>query len=162
MSERLQLTWLSAQWVAVTSLGVCTLDLEFLLTPPDLLFLDRASLCSWLLLDEINLAPPETLERLVGLLDGPDGSIVVSERGDMQPVARHPGSRIFGAMNPATDVGKRDLPAALKNHFTEVYVAEPSSREDLCTVVRGCVALIQIEGLRVEGLGYSVDSYTQT
>lgn len=48
----------------------------------------------WLLLDEINLAPPETLERLVGLLDGPSGSLVVSERGDVTAVPRHPNFRV--------------------------------------------------------------------
>lgn len=39
-------------------------------------------------------------------------------------------------MNPATDVGKRDLPGGLRNRFTELYVNELSSREDLETVVR--------------------------
>lgn len=32
--------------------------------------------------------------------------------------------------------GKKELPSALRNRFTEIYVAEPSSREDL----RGLVA----------------------
>jgi midasin len=90
----------------------------------------------WLLLDEINLAPPETLERLVGLLDGPQGSLVVSERGDVKAVPRHANFRVFGAMNPATDVGKRDLPPVLKHHFTEMYVAEPQSVQDLCVLVQ--------------------------
>ncbi|GBG67612.1 hypothetical protein CBR_g742 [Chara braunii] len=58
----------------------------------------------WLLLDEVNLAPAETLERLSGVLE-------------------------------ATDVGKRDLPAPLKNRFTELYVDELTNREDLRTVV---------------------------
>jgi midasin len=31
---------------------------------------------------------------------------------------------ILAAMNPATDVGKRDLPAALKHRFTELYAGE--------------------------------------
>lgn len=42
-------------------------------------------------------------------------------------------------MNPATDVGKRDLPAVLKHHFTEMYVAEPTSVEDLCVLVQGYI-----------------------
>jgi midasin len=96
----------------------------------------------WLLLDEINLAPPEALERLAGLLDGAEGSIVVSERGDVEPVIRHPAFRVFGAMNPATDVGKRDLPAAVKNHFTEMTVCEPSSREDLRVLVHSYLGQI--------------------
>lgn len=38
-------------------------------------------------------------------------------------------------MNPATDAGKRELPAALRNRFTEVWVPEPSQREDLRSLV---------------------------
>ena len=71
----------------------------------------------WILLDEINLAPAETLERLNGVLESRKGSVVLSERGDATPVYRHPRFRLFGAMNPATDVGKRDLPPALKHRF---------------------------------------------
>lgn len=40
----------------------------------------------WLLLDEINLAPAEVLERIAGLLEGPEGSITLLERGDTQQV----------------------------------------------------------------------------
>jgi midasin len=90
---------------------------------------------SWILLDEINLAPNETLERLAGVLEvrlvarastrwhtdllgcrsqGPQGSVTLTERGDIAPVPRHPRFRLFGAMNHATDTGKRDLPAGIK------------------------------------------------
>lgn len=41
---------------------------------------------SWILLDEVNLAPPETLERLTGVLNGEAGSISLTERGDIEPV----------------------------------------------------------------------------
>lgn len=57
----------------------------------------------WLLLDEINLASAETLERLAGILESPDGSVVLLERGDSVAVKRHPNFRIFGSMNPPTD-----------------------------------------------------------
>ena len=89
----------------------------------------------WILFDEINLAPAETLERLSGVLESAAGSVVLSERGDGATVARHPRFRAFGAMNPATDVGKRDLPPALKHRFTEVYAGECEGREDLCLLV---------------------------
>ena len=91
----------------------------------------------WILLDEINLAPAETLERLNGVLESRKGSVVLSERGDATPVYRHPRFRLFAAMNPATDVGKRDLPPALKHRFAEVYCGETESREDLQLLVRG-------------------------
>ena len=73
-----------------------------------------------------NLAVPapipwlQALERIAGLLEGCTSSIVLAERGDAAPVARHPGFRLLAAMNPATDAGKRDLPAPLRNRFTEV------------------------------------------
>jgi len=81
----------------------------------------------WVLLDEINLASPDTLESIADLLhNGPDGSpsILLSETGEIERVRAHPDFRIFGAMNPATDVGKRDLPIGLRSRFTEIYVVK--------------------------------------
>jgi midasin len=91
----------------------------------------------WLLLDEINLAPAEALERISGLLEEDDGSITVAERGDVDAIAKHPNFRIFAAMNPATDAGKRDLPGPLRNRFTEIWVGEPRHRDDLAAIVAG-------------------------
>ena len=45
---------------------------------------------------------------------GPQGSVTLTERGDVAQIPRHPRFRLFGAMNPATDTGKRDLPAGIK------------------------------------------------
>ena len=104
----------------------------------------------WILLDEINLAPAETLERLGGVLESAHGSVVLSERGDGAAVPRHPRFRLFGAMNPATDVGKRDLPAALKHRFTEIYAGECESREDLALLVK--------QGLRDTVPGSSIEA----
>ena len=78
----------------------------------------------WVLLDEINLASSETLQRLCGLLDDAHGSITLTEKGDAEAVVRHPDFRIFAAMNPATDAGKKDLPASIRSRFTEIYVDE--------------------------------------
>ncbi|KAL1916197.1 uncharacterized protein VTP21DRAFT_5814 [Calcarisporiella thermophila] len=90
----------------------------------------------WILLDEINLATTETLECLSGLLQSTEGSLLLTERGDVKPIKRHPNFRIFACMNPATDVGKRDLPPALRNRFTEFYVQPPDARrEDLLDIV---------------------------
>lgn len=78
----------------------------------------------WVLLDEINLASSETLERLCGLLDDSRGSLTLTERGDTEALRRHPDFRLFAAMNPATDTGKKDLPASIRARFTEIYVDE--------------------------------------
>ncbi|CAM6097712.1 unnamed protein product [Calypogeia fissa] len=89
----------------------------------------------WILLDEVNLAPSETLERLTGVLEGEKGSLCLTERGDVESIKWHPDFRIFACMNPATDVGKRDLPISLKNRFTEFYVDELTNEEDLQVLV---------------------------
>eukprot|EP00850_Spirogloea_muscicola_P001971 SM000007S20931 [mRNA] locus=s7:964636:998915:+ [translate_table: standard] len=89
----------------------------------------------WLLLDEINLAPADTLERLTGVLEGETGSLALTERGDVATVVRHEGFRIFACMNPATDVGKKDLPPGLRQRFTEIFVDELTEPEDLCPIV---------------------------
>eukprot|EP00850_Spirogloea_muscicola_P001040 SM000004S14910 [mRNA] locus=s4:133208:176671:- [translate_table: standard] len=89
----------------------------------------------WLLLDEINLAPADTLERLTGVLEGEAGSLALTERGDVATVVRHEGFRIFACMNPATDVGKKDLPPGLRQRFTEIFVDELTEPDDLCPIV---------------------------
>ncbi|KAK5806079.1 hypothetical protein VI817_000337 [Penicillium citrinum] len=84
----------------------------------------------WVLLDEVNLASPDTLENIASLLHhGSEGSpsVLLSEAGDVERVFGHPDFRIFGAMNPATDAGKRDLPPGLRSRFTEFYVHSPDS-----------------------------------
>ncbi|KAI3364212.1 hypothetical protein L3Q82_010816 [Scortum barcoo] len=89
----------------------------------------------WILLDEINLAAAETLECLSGLLEGNTGSLVLLDRGDTEPLIRHPDFRLFACMNPATDVGKRNLPLGLRNRFTELYVEELENEGDLRILV---------------------------
>lgn len=82
----------------------------------------------WVLLDEINLASSDTLEALADLLGGgPDGapSILLTETGNVERVVAHPNFRVFAAMNPATDVGKKDLPPGIRSRFTEMYVESP-------------------------------------
>ncbi|CAD5111280.1 DgyrCDS602 [Dimorphilus gyrociliatus] len=88
----------------------------------------------WILLDELNLAPPDTLDGLISLLT-PDGSLTLLEKGDKVPVKRHPEFRLFACMNPATDVGKRHLPVGVRNRFTELYVEELVERNELLELV---------------------------
>lgn len=88
----------------------------------------------WVLLDEINLASTETLECLSTILE-PDGSIILLERGDFEPIKRHPDFRIFSCMNPSTDVGKKDLPVGIRNRFTEFFLDELTAENDLLILV---------------------------
>lgn len=85
----------------------------------------------WILLDEVNLAPPETLQRVIGVLEEETGSLCLTERGDVDYVNRHSNFRIFACMNPATDAGKRDLPVSLRSRFTEYFVDDLLDDEDL-------------------------------
>lgn len=81
----------------------------------------------WVLLDEINLAAPDTLDSLADLLThgsvGP--SILLAETGETERVRAHKDFRVFGAMNPANDVGKRDLPLSLRSRFFELFIESP-------------------------------------
>ncbi|WVN89377.1 uncharacterized protein L203_104600 [Cryptococcus depauperatus CBS 7841] len=89
-----------------------------------------------ILLDEVNLASQETLEAISAILESPTASLVLTERGDVEPTVRHPDFRLFACMNPATDVGKKDLPPNLRARFTEIYVPPPDDdREALISIV---------------------------
>ena len=93
----------------------------------------------WVILDEINLASAETLQFLSPLLDNSassDSSIILYEKGSNESLKRHPEFRLFGAMNPASDIGKRDLPSNVRNRFTEIFVEELDDHDDLCLLVK--------------------------
>ncbi|EQC37386.1 hypothetical protein SDRG_04990 [Saprolegnia diclina VS20] len=89
----------------------------------------------WILLDEINLAGADTLERLASVLEGEHSGLSLTERGDVDVLKPHPNFRVFAAMNPPTDVGKKDLPPSLRNRFTQVYVDECVCPRDLTLLV---------------------------
>lgn len=81
----------------------------------------------WLLLDEVNLASPETLDSISDLLtdEVEQRSILLSEKGDIESVKANSDFRIFACMNPATDVGKKNLPLGIRSMLTEIYVHSP-------------------------------------
>ncbi|XP_071685110.1 midasin isoform X2 [Lolium perenne] len=85
----------------------------------------------WILLDEVNLAPPETLQRIGAVLDGEMGTLCLAERGDVDYIERHPSFRMFACMNPATDAGKRELPYTFRSRFTECFVDDLMDDDDL-------------------------------
>lgn len=106
----------------------------------------------WVLLDEINLASAETLECLSSLLEGSSGSLPLLERGDGKPVTRHPDFTVFACMNPATDVGKRDLPVGLRNRFTEFYIDELTEQSDLRLLVSSYLAQLKLPPKKHEAI----------
>ncbi|KAM0716294.1 hypothetical protein Q7P37_007739 [Cladosporium fusiforme] len=91
----------------------------------------------WILLDEINLASSDTLEALADLLDPTAPSILLTEAGNIERIDASPDFRVFAAMNPATDVGKKDLPPGIRSRFTELYVDSPDKDlKSLQSIVR--------------------------
>ena len=90
-----------------------------------------------MLLDEINLASPETLETIATILKSATASVTLTEQGCLLPIDRHPDFRLFACMNPATDVGKKDLPPHIRPRFTEFFVLPPdANREALLAIVK--------------------------
>ena len=88
------------------------------------------------LLDEINLANAETLECISSLLQSDSSSITLTEQGSLEPIPRHPDFRIFACMNPATDVGKKDLPTNIRSRFMEIDVQTPEmDRDTLLSII---------------------------
>ena len=102
----------------------------------DGLLVDALRNGDWVLLDEINLASSETLQGLSGVLDS-ESALFLTEKGsgELVPVVRHPDFRVFAAMNPPTDIGKKELPPSLLGRFTELYTEELTDPIDLRTVV---------------------------
>jgi len=94
----------------------------------------------WLLLDEINLASPDTLDAVISLLHNGDDekpSLFLAEAGKIESVTASPDFRVFAAMNPATDAGKKDLSLALRSRFTEIYVhSGDRNLEDLTKIIQ--------------------------
>lgn len=94
----------------------------------------------WILLDEINLASQDTLESLAGLISNDIDDVptlILPDTGNTEPIQAHKDFRIFGAMNPATDIGKRDLPTSLRSRFTEIYLDHPDQDlENLSLIIR--------------------------
>lgn len=99
---------------------------------------------TWVLLDEINLASSETLETISSILNhGTDGSpsIMLSDAGQIDPIIGSDNFRVFASMNPSTDIGKKELPPALRSRFTELYVDSPDKElHDLTVLIQAYIS----------------------
>lgn len=141
----------------------CDSGLAFVFTEGALV--DAIRCGSWVLLDEINLASSETLQRLCGLLDDSNSSITLTERGDSVALSRHPEFRLFAAMNPATDTGKRDLNSNVRSRFTELYVDELVDPVELRKVagryLSGALPASEKKPEHTESVMATVDTYLE-
>lgn len=82
----------------------------------------------WVLLDEMNLAEPQVLERLNPVLECPPGLLLAEGDGTWighGGVPVHPGFRVFAAMNPSDYAGRSVLSPAFKDRFLNWFQAQP-------------------------------------
>lgn len=88
---------------------------------------------AWLILDEVNLAEPQVLERLNPVLER-NARLLLSER-DGRLIAGdqvHPEFRVFATMNPAEYSGRSVLSPAWRNRFGGYrYCFAPTERDYL-------------------------------
>lgn len=82
---------------------------------------------AWVLLDELNLAEPQVLERLNPVLETP-ATLVLSEgdhtRWGADGLPVHPGFRLFATLNPAEYSGRSILSPAFRDRWLQWYFAE--------------------------------------
>ena len=87
------------------------------------------------LLDEISLAEDAVLERLNSVLE-PSRSLYLAEKGAIDPlVVAEEGFQFLATMNPGGDYGKRELSAALRNRFTEIWIPPISDASEFLEIV---------------------------
>ena len=87
----------------------------------------------WILIDEINLASYDLLDVISQLVNPEHHEIAIPDKGF---VAKNPHFRVFAAMNPGSDVGKKDLPPTIRRCFTEVHVSEMSDDVDIVALTK--------------------------
>ncbi len=85
-----------------------------------------------LLLDEMNLARPEVLERLNSLFDD-DGNVVLTEHHN-EVIAPDDDFRLFATMNPASYSGRARLSDAMRSRWNNVF-AHGLTRSDLTQIM---------------------------
>lgn len=73
-------------------------------------------------------------------------------------MTRHRDFRLFGAMNPASDVGKRNLPSNIRSRFTEIFVDELTDPHDLTLMCKSYLeGLVEVTPTLLKSI---VDFYT--
>lgn len=87
---------------------------------------------TWILLDELNLAPQSVLEGLNAILDH-RGEVYIPELN--KTFKLNVGTRIFASQNPFQQGGgRKGLPQSFLNRFTKVYLKKLTSA-DLCHII---------------------------
>lgn len=114
----------------------------------------------WMLLDEMNLAEPQVLERLNSVLETPrtlvltegDGT-VFGPNGD---VAVHEQFRLFSTSNPAEYAGRSVLSPAFRDRWTVWHQATPAGEAEYLAMLR-FLAFGEQPVIRCRGVAYQAD-----
>lgn len=101
------------------------------------------------LLDEISLAEDAVLERMNSILES-ERQITVPEKGGdcIEVITAHEKFRILATMNPGGDFGKKELSAALRNRFTEIWVSPLNGLEDLRQIMKDRIMMKERGNIR--------------
>jgi MoxR-like ATPase len=119
----------------------------------------------WVVLDELNLAEPQILERLNSVLER-HPSIVLTEHDNTVfgagGVPVHPEFRIFATMNPAEYAGRSPLSPAYRDRWRGYRFIDPPSEQDyhamLAFLVSGAQPDVVVRGRRYTG-GFQAPAY---
>ncbi len=108
----------------------------------------------WVLLDEVNLAEPQILERLNSVLEV-DPSLILTEHENEAVAPVHPNFRIFATMNPAEYAGRSVLSPAYRDRWRGYrFVPRPGEREYLAMLrllIHGEQPEVVVSGRRFTG-----------
>lgn len=121
----------------------------------------------WVILDEMNLAEPQVLERLNPVLEREPGLVLTEGsgtrfgRGGDVPV--HPDFRLFATINPAEYQGRAVLSPAFKDRWTSTWQAdapgEVEYRQFLEHAVYGAQPSVLLDGIHYEAPAASSGGY---
>ena len=81
----------------------------------------------WVLLDEVNLAPPELTAKLHSVLE--DDRYLLLERKNNEVVKAHPKFRLFATRNPGDMAGRETMNKATLNRYKEIWVESLTPQE---------------------------------
>lgn len=109
----------------------------------------------WVLLDEINLAEPQCIERLNPVLEDPP-TLILSEHdgtvfGGQGGLPVHPSFRVIATYNPAAYTGRNALSPALRSRFHVHRAKAPSLQQDtdlLNRLIFGTQPVVNLAGQR--------------
>lgn len=117
----------------------------------------------WVILDEMNLAEPQILERLNSVLES-EHTLVLTEGdnttfGPGGDVEVHPEFRIFGTMNPAEYTGRNSLSPAFRDRWSLWNFVDLPGEDELHAMLR-CLVFGEQPAFEYKGALYQAESTT--